>query len=214
MQSPASPKTAIGVILAGGEGRRLGGIAKAAVSLHGVTLLERVRAQLAPQVKSLLLSIAPRFMNAAWVDASGLPSVLDPFPDAGPLGGIAGALVWARAYAPEAAAIVSVPVDVPFVPSDLVTRLLREDGLAVAQSGEQMHHAIAAWPLAVADDLLTAVGRGERAIHRWQARHPVRVVTWPTEPFDPFLNINTPEDVRAAEDVAAQIAAQSPRSVA
>ena len=203
MTAPSSPKTAIAVILAGGKGTRLGGMTKAALTVGGLTLLERVRAVLTAQAKTVLLSVGSAQLDDDWVTAAGLPVIADPIADAGPLGGIAGALVWARAYAPNAAAIVSTPVDVPFLPDDLIARLMQEDGIAVAQSGDQVHHAVAAWPLAVADDLLSAVAKGERTLRRWQERHPLRRVSWPTTPYDPFFNINTPEDLSAAERIAA-----------
>lgn len=210
----SSPKSAVAVILAGGEGRRLGGVTKATVTVDGLTLLERVRAALAPQVGTIILSLGSHQFDTPWADATGLPIVTDPIAGAGPLGGIAGALVWCRAYAPEASALISTPVDVPFLPADLVARLMREDGVAVAESGGQRHYAITAWPLAVADDVLRAVAKGDVRIRDWQDKHPTRVVSWPMAPFDPFLNINTPEDLAAANDLAPRIAAQSPRGFA
>ncbi len=212
--SPSSPTSAIVVILAGGKGTRLGGVTKATLSIGGVTLLERVRAAMTAQAKTVLLSVAGPQMDDDWVKATGLPVVTDPIPNAGPLGGIAGALVWARTYAPQTTAVVSTPVDVPFLPDDLVARLLREDGLAVAKSDGQLHPAIAAWPLAVADDLLSAVAKGERKVSRWQERHPLRRVSWDATPHDPFFNINTPDDLHAAEIIAAEITAAAPRSSA
>jgi molybdopterin-guanine dinucleotide biosynthesis protein A len=192
----------------------LGGATKATLTVGGLTLLERVRAALVPQARTVLLSVATHHFDEAWADTSGLPLVSDPIANTGPMGGIAGALVWARTYAPDAAAVVSVPVDVPFIPADLIARLTKEDGVAVAVSGELQHPAIAAWPLAVADDLLASVARGEVALHRWQEKHPLRRVPWHTQPYDPFLNINTAEDLQAAEAVAALAAGLSPRSPA
>lgn len=209
-----SPKTVVAAILAGGEGRRLGGVAKATLRLGGLSLLERQRAALTPQAAAVLVCIGANQIDAPWADNCGLPVVADPVADAGPLAGIAAALVWTRAYRPEAAAVVSVPVDLPFIPADLVARLTVEDGVAVAESGGRTHHAVAAWPLAVADDLLATLARGEHALHRWQARHPLRVVSWPAESYDPFLNVNTREDLAAAEAIAARLAAAQPRRFA
>ncbi len=209
-----SPKSVVAVILVGGEGRRLGGVTKATIEVGGLTLLERVRAALAPQVGTIILSVGSHQFDTPWADATGLQIVADPIPKAGPLGGIAGALVWCRAYMPQAAALISTPVDVPFLPDDLVARLMKEDGVAVAESGGQKHHAIAAWPLDVADDVLRTVAKGDVRIKHWQEKHPTRVVSWPMAPYDPFLNINTPEDLRAANEIAARIAATSPRSFA
>src|SRR3954464_9123559 len=97
MSTPPSPKNAIAVILAGGKGTRIGGATKATLKVGGLTLLERVRGALMNQAKTVLLSVAAHQMDDDWVAASGLPVVTDPVAEAGPLGGIAGALVWARA---------------------------------------------------------------------------------------------------------------------
>jgi molybdopterin-guanine dinucleotide biosynthesis protein A len=61
---------------------------------------------------------------------------------------------------------------------------------------------------------LATLARGEHALHRWQARHPLRVVSWPAESYDPFLNVNTREDLAAAEAIAARLAAAQPRRFA
>ena len=208
---------AIVAILAGGEGRRLGGITKALLSIDGRPLWRWAIDALAHQGLGCVLSVAAGSAAAAWVIESGVPSVIDAVPDGGPLAGIAAAIDWARTACPEANTVVSVPVDVPFVPPDLVARLTAAaplDGIAVAESAGRQHHAIAAWPITCRDQLATAISGGEAAVHRFQARVETTTVHWPAEPFDPFFNINTPDDLRAAEGLASRVAAVSSRSFA
>ena len=124
--------------------------------------------------------------------------------------GILAGLDWAAARAPEAADVVSVPGDCPFLPPDLVARLTqarREAGLplACARSGEWRHPVLGLWPVSLRDDLRAAVlGEDLRKIEAWTARYGVAIADWPTIPFDPFFNINTPEDAAEAERIAAQ----------
>jgi molybdopterin-guanine dinucleotide biosynthesis protein A len=191
----------IGAILAGGAGRRLGGVAKATLQLGNATLLARVQARLVPQTPRCILSVGPQHLVAAWAHESGLPLVVDAVADAGPLAGVAAAVAWAAAQG--AAGVVTVPVDVPFVPTDLIARLAATPGsLGVACSGARTHHAVAYWPTPYADALAAAVARGDAALHRWQANVPLRPVSWAADAYDPFFNINTADDLRAALEIA------------
>jgi molybdopterin-guanine dinucleotide biosynthesis protein A len=170
--------------------------------------LARLLARLESQSSVTVMCVAPRHTTVPWVKAANMPIAVDLVEDGGPLAGIAAALAWARATIPTANAVVTVPVDVPFVPDDLVARLAAAagGGIAVAESGERRHHAIAYWPLALTDELEATVKGGQPgAIHRWQARYPLMPVRWPTEPFDPFFNLNTPEDLPMAAQIAAMI---------
>jgi molybdopterin-guanine dinucleotide biosynthesis protein A len=106
--------------------------------------------------------------------------------------------------------IVTVPADTPFVPRDLVKRLrdAREEAaadIAVARSGERDHHSIALWPVALRGALRHALVEEElRKVGGFIERFRSVAVEWPTEPHDPFFNINRPEDVALAEAMAAQ----------
>jgi molybdopterin-guanine dinucleotide biosynthesis protein A len=127
----------------------------------------------------------------------------------GPLAGILAGLDWAAAHAPEVSDIISVPGDCPFLPVDLVARLLgvrRADGqpLACAKSGEWRHPVVGLWPVGLRDDLRRALAaEGLRKIESWTARHGVAIAEWPTSPADPFFNVNAPEDIAEAERIAA-----------
>jgi molybdopterin-guanine dinucleotide biosynthesis protein A len=198
----------LGVVLAGGLARRMGGGDKARLRIGGRTIIERVLARLKPQCAALILNAngdPARFAD------TGLAVVPDSIPDfAGPLAGILAGLDWAAKEAPDIADIVSVPGDCPFLPEDLVARLsaarAREAApLACARSGEWRHPVVGLWPVALRGDLRQAlVAEGLRKIEAWTARHGVAVADWPALPVDPFFNINTPEDAAEAERIAAR----------
>ena len=133
----------------------------------------------------------------------------DEVPDfAGPLAGVLAGLDWAAAHAPGTEWIASAPGDCPFLPRDLVARLhaaRAEAGLplACARSGEWRHPVVGIWPVALRDDLRHALHHdGLHKIEVWTARHGVALADWPTEPVDPFFNVNTPDDVEKATKIA------------
>jgi molybdenum cofactor guanylyltransferase len=198
----------LGLVLAGGLARRMGGGDKARITIGGKTILERVLARLRPQCPRIILNAngdPARFAD------TGLPVVADSVPDfAGPLAGILAGLDWAAAQAPEVVELVSVPGDCPFLPADLVTRLAaarRAAGapLACARSGEWRHPVVGLWPVALRDDLRRALfDEGLHKIEAWTARHGVAIADWPATPVDPFFNVNTPADATEAKRIAAQ----------
>ena len=198
----------LGLVLAGGLARRMGGGDKPLKTIGGVTILDRVLGRLCPQCTSLVLNANG---DPARFAATGLPVVADDVPDfAGPLAGILAGLDWAAAHAPDIAFVASAPGDCPFLPRDLVARLHQARQaenlqLACARSGEWRHPVVALWPVALRDDLRDAVTQeGLRKIEVWTARHGVALATWPAEPVDPFFNVNTPEDAAAADRIATQ----------
>jgi len=200
-------KAPLGVVLAGGLARRMGGGDKARLRIAGRTILERVLARIGPQCSALILNAngdPGRFAD------TGLAVVADSVPDfAGPLAGILAGLDWAAAHATNADDIVSVPGDCPFLPDDVVARLSaarerEKKPLACARSGEQRHPVIGLWSVALRDDLRAALCHdGMRKIEAWTARHGVAIAQWAATPVDPFFNVNTPDDAAQAERLAA-----------
>jgi molybdenum cofactor guanylyltransferase len=197
----------LGLVLAGGLARRMGGGDKPLKTIGGVTILDRVLARLKPQCSSTIINANG---DPARFAATGLPVVADDVPDfAGPLAGILAGLDWAAAHAPEMTFVASAPGDCPFLPRDLVVRLheARQASnvvLACARSGEWRHPVVGLWPVALRNDLREAVtGEGLRKIEVWTARHGVALADWPVMPVDPFFNVNTPDDVAQAERIAA-----------
>jgi len=192
----------LGVVLAGGLARRMGGGDKPLRLLAGRTLLDRVLGRLRPQVAALAINAngdPARFAEHA------LPVIPDTLPEnPGPLAGVLAALDWAAANRADLPWVLTAPGDGPFLPADLADRLHAardEQGvpLACAASGGRTHPPVALWPVALRHALRDSLLAGERKIDRWTARHGVAEVAWGDTPIDPFFNANAPEDLAVAE---------------
>jgi molybdenum cofactor guanylyltransferase len=198
----------LGLVLAGGLARRMGGGDKTMIRIGGATILERVLDRLRPACADMLLNANGDPVRFARFK---LPIVADSVPDfAGPLAGILAGLDWAAAHAPGISYVVSAPGDCPFLPHDLVERLHRarlENNLplACARSGDWRHPVVGLWPVTLREDLRSALlADGLRKIELWTARYGVGIADWPSQPVDPFFNVNTPEDAAIAEGIAQQ----------
>ena len=191
------------VVLAGGLARRMGGGDKCLRPLAGRPLLAHVLERLRPQAATLVLNAngdAGRFAGF------GLPVVADGVAGfAGPLAGVLAGLEWTRDHIPGAADIVTVPADTPFLPGDLVARLVAGRTaagaeLACAASGGFTHPVAGLWPVSLAVALRHAlVDEGVRKVEAWTARYRRAAVSFATDPVDPFFNANRPEDLAEAE---------------
>ncbi len=192
----------VGLLLAGGLSRRMGGGDKALRLLGSISLLDRVVERLRPQVEALVINANG---DPARFARFRLPVAPDSVPDfAGPLAGVLAGLDWAASYRPDCPFVVSVATDAPFLPRDLVARLaaaLDEAGadLACAASGGRSHPVFGLWPVRLREDLRQAVGEdGIRKVDVWTARHKLVTVSFADQPVDPFFNANRPEDFAAA----------------
>jgi molybdenum cofactor guanylyltransferase len=187
-----------GILLAGGLATRMGGGDKSLKILGGRPILAHVIDRIRPQVSALALNANG---DPARLGDWGLPVVPDALPHfPGPLAGIHAGMEWARTQG--IADIVSIPTDTPFLPADLVERLLAARGkadIAVAMSAGSGHPVVALWPARLADDLRRLVTEGMRRVTEFAGRHTVAYADFPVGPVDPFLNINRPEDLQRAE---------------
>jgi molybdopterin-guanine dinucleotide biosynthesis protein A len=200
----------LGLVLAGGLARRMGGGDKALIEIGGVSILDRVLACLSAQCTGIIINAngdPARFAD------TGVPVIPDNVPDyPGPLAGILAGLDWLAGQDNGVEWMVSVPGDCPFLPDDLVEKLhqaRRSMGtgvpLACARSGAWRHPTVGLWPLALRADLRKAlVEEGLRKIEVWTARHGIAIADWPDQPIDPFFNVNTPEDAERATRIALQ----------
>jgi molybdopterin-guanine dinucleotide biosynthesis protein A len=204
----------LGVILAGGLATRMGGGDKGRLQVGGESLLARVVDRIAPQVAGLALNAngdPQRF------DDLGLPVIADTIDGfAGPLAGVLAGLDWAAEQG--ASSIVTVAADTPFFPQDLAERLLaaaegQRYPLVLAttpRTGEEAlksgggrrvnrHPTFGLWPVELREDLRSALQNGLRKVVLWTDQHGGREALFEAEPFDPFFNVNTPEDLARAE---------------
>ncbi|SFU03922.1 molybdenum cofactor guanylyltransferase MobA [Sedimentitalea nanhaiensis] len=203
-------KAPLGVVLAGGLASRMGGGDKGLLKVRGQSLLARVIDRLQPQVAELALNANG---DAARFDAFGLPVLrdsIDGFP--GPLAGVLAGLDWAAAQGADS--IVTAAADTPFFPADLVPQLqLAGEGMAAplvlaatpdARRGRLRHPTFGLWPVALREDLRAALQDGLRKVVLWTDRHGGREALFDADGFDPFFNVNTPEDLKRAETMLGQ----------
>ncbi len=199
----------LGLILAGGLSRRMGGPDKASIRIGDVRLIERIASIAGRQCEAVainLYDVTPE--SRAPFAGLGLPLLADALPGhAGPLAGVlAGLDHAARIGLP---AVLSLPCDCPFLPDDLAARLgaaaaETKDGLARAASGGRAHPVAAVWPARLRDDLRRALTEeGLRKVGQFQQRYDVAGVEWLFRVRDPFFNINTPEDLLRAQELLA-----------
>jgi len=197
--------TVAGLILAGGEGTRMGGADKALLRLGPERLVDIAARRLAPQVGSMAIAAgaAERCDPARFAPLS-LPVLADPLPGTGPLGGILAGLDWAAEGGADA--LLTVAVDTPFFPPDLARRLAAGRGMhqiaLAATSGEtgrlRPHGTFGLWSPACAPVLRTALAKGSRRLADWALAAGAVLVPFPAGEGDPFFNLNRPEELAVA----------------
>ena len=205
---PRAAEDVVGVLLAGGLSRRMGGGDKSLLELDGESILTHVVRRARPQVGTLVLNAngdPKRF------EAFGLPVVADVIGGfAGPLAGILTGMTWAAENAPDARWLASFATDAPFLPDDLGARLaaaLVDDAadIACAMSGGRTHPVFALWPVELRDQLRDAMESEDmRKIDRWTARYRVVHVDFEVTAIDPFFNVNRPENLEEAAALLAR----------
>lgn len=195
----------LGVILAGGLARRMGGGDKSLLSLGASSrVLDQVIARLGAQVDQMVLNAngdPERF------DEFGLPVVADSLDGfLGPLAGVLAGLDYAAEHGFDH--IVSVAADTPFFPTNLVSALETASKhmdvpIALAatkiEGGKTVRHpTFGLWPVALRDDLRSALQDGLRKVVLWTDQHGAETHVFESGDIDPFFNINTPEDLELA----------------
>lgn len=188
-----------GVIIAGGRSARMGS-EKALIPVNGRRLIDRVVARVAPQVDRLVINTNDDGRRFPGLD---ILHIADIRKDIGtPLAGLHAGLHWARGEGFDA--LLSAPSDCPFLPEDLVTRLAgASERAAIARSGARDHVLTGLWDCALADRSDHVLGAGRHRVKDWVLDCGAVTVDWPSIPYDPFMNVNTPEDLAEANRIAA-----------
>ncbi|MGE3876668.1 MAG: molybdenum cofactor guanylyltransferase MobA [Parvibaculaceae bacterium] len=195
-----------GCVVAGGLSRRMGED-KAFLKLGGDTLVARAVRRLGAQAAVLAINSNGDPASLSGLGRPVLGDVITGHP--GPLAGVLTAMRWAGAQGREW--VVTAAIDTPFFPDDLVARLVAAafgHDLAVAASGGKRHPLFALWPVRLAEDIRHALAdEDERRVNAVLDRYGLGVAEWDTSPFDPFFNINTPEDLAEARRIMAKFTA-------
>ena len=199
-------RSIVGVLLAGGQSRRMGGVDKALQILGGRPLLAHAIERLQPQVAGMVINANGEASRFA---AFRLPVIADSIAGfAGPLAGVHAGLAWVRANHPGIEHVVTVSADTPFFPTDLVPRFLaslnQNRPLLVARSEEGLHPVIGLWPVSMVTALEESLKQGERKASDWVKSQGAVEVFFPKieiggRLIDPFFNINSPEDLAKAD---------------
>jgi len=188
----------LGVVLAGGLSRRMGGSDKALLHYEGQPLVLRAIDRLLPQVGRVVVSANSPL---AEVSTRNIPIIADCLPDyPGPLVGLFSAIEWAAEHMPDVTWVCTSSVDTPFVPLDLVEQLANalpvSGRAAIARSGEHRHPTIGLFHVGLRDVLRTFLESGGRKVGLWTHQIGAHVVSFEGSGEDPFFNVNTPEDLQ------------------
>jgi len=203
--------TPLGVVLAGGQSRRMGGKDKFLKPHKGTNLLTQVLKCISPQLETIIISsntpaktIREHLPTAEAF--SSIPIIADKIQDyAGPLAGLHSAMLWAKDKAPKTTHLISVAADTPFFPSDFAKKMMQHNetqpahSIILAQSHGYQHPIFGLWPLHHLENLETALLSGVRKIRAWSEQHPHCALNFDDETIngqtiDPFFNVNKPED--------------------
>lgn len=192
-----------GVVLAGGQSRRMGGTEKSLMELGGISPLEWVLQKLNPQVEAMAINANG---NPERFSFTGLPIIADGVEGfVGPLAGVLAGMRWAAEQ--RMTHVLTAAADTPFLPSDLASRLsalLSSDtSIAMASSGNRIHPVCGVWPVSLAGDLEHfLVDEDKRKILEFANRYDLHEIEFSTQDGDPFFNINTPDDFDKAKQLA------------
>ena len=192
-----------GVILAGGNARRLGGKGKAFIEVIGVPLINLVIQKFEPQVSKVAINTRDK-NNFSNYNYPIIEDVINEEGGSGPLAGISSAIKWAKTLNNLVSHVVVVPVDTPLLPEDLVNRMslelkINKPDIIFSSSNNNIYPVVSMWSLEMDSYLDQALHQGVRKIDLFTSSYNVSIIDWSFNDIDPFFNINRPEDVELAE---------------
>ena len=192
-----------GVILAGGSARRLGGKGKAFINISGISLIDLVLRKIETQVDRVAINTRDKNSFSEY----NYPIIEDLITEeggSGPLAGISSAIKWAKKSINPVSHVITVPVDTPLLPIDLVHRMslelkIKKSDIIFASSNNNIYPVVSLWSLSLDNHLDKALSNGVRKIDTFTSSYNVSTVDWSFNDVDPFFNINNPEDITLAE---------------
>lgn len=198
----------LGVVLAGGLARRMGGQNKALLKLRNGHLIDHVLARLASQCADILISSNDDAAVFGQFRRTVIPDAIQGH--AGPIAGVYSAMEWAVTQAPLSEWILSAPVDCPFLPGDLAERLWNSatdsaKPVALAASAEHVHYVCGLWHVSLHETIRRLLETDEiRRAETIAEKCGYSSTSWHASAIDPFFNINTADDLALAEDIMRQ----------
>ena len=204
-----SPENVLGVLLAGGLSRRMGGGDKGLMPLGGEPVMAHALSRLKDQTNQTIVNANGDPNRFSRFELPVVPDTIDGF--AGPLAGVLAGLRYAEKMKGKPTFIASVAADTPFFPDDLIQRFLEKAAtpttVVLATSNGRRHPTFGLWPVSLADDLEDWLSHEEnRKVMAWVHRHDwaeadFEMYNWQEETIDPFFNINTPDDFTLAQNL-------------
>ncbi len=197
-----------GIILAGGQSRRMGGREKSLMELQNIAPIEWVARRLQSQVDKMAVNANGDPRRFDFLDLPVLPDTIEGF--VGPLAGVLTGMRWA-AGTHDATHIVTAAADTPFIPSQMVqqlsSHLTESNRVSMAHSNGRIHPVAALWPCDLADALERfLIVEDQRKILVFAQRYGLAETKFNVVEghagHDPFFNINTPDDMAIAEQIA------------
>ena len=192
------------VILTGGRSSRMGGGVKSLKKFNNKYIFDRIFENLQAQVDKVIINSNDSKNLFVKYNVEVIKDSLDGF--LGPLAGIHATLEWLNEKAPNINWLVTVPGDTPFIPKNLVKKLLDKiknsnHKIVLAQSNGKTHPIIGIWHSNLLESLKNSLNSGNRKIMNWASQHSLEYVEFTNSKYDPFFNINCHEDLLEDEEI-------------
>ena len=192
------------VILTGGRSSRMGGGIKSLKKFNNKSIFDRVFGNLQTQVNKVIINSNDSENLFVKYNVEVIKDSLEGF--LGPLAGLHATLEWLNKNAPYINWLVTVPGDTPFIPKNLVKKLLDKiknsnHKIVLAQSNGKTHPIIGIWHSNLLESLKNSLNSGNRKIMNWASQHSLEYVEFTNSKYDPFFNINCKEDLIEAKEI-------------
>ena len=193
----------LGVILAGGQSRRMGNKNKLLATINNKSLLEITSNLVKNQLNRVIINSNIQVYSNNKLNFEIVPDEIDGY--LGPLSGIFSAMKWSKKNFPECQWIASFPVDSIFFPDNFIdvmtSKIKKETQIVCAKSNGRIHPVFALWSIVLVNDLEKALVKdGIRRIDEWTKRYNLEIVNFRFKKLDPFFNINTFDDLEKAKN--------------